>query len=108
MRMQLKCHVPSKEGNEGIKNGTFQKLIDYFQSEFKPEAMYFLAENGCRTAVIYLDIKDPSQIPVMAEPWFLAMNAKIDITPVMIPDDLAKADPGIEKVVRKFGDLHPK
>ena len=38
----------------------------------------------------------------MAEPWFLAFNASVEIHPVMIPDDLAKAGGAIENAVKKY------
>ena len=42
-------------------------------------------------------MQDASQIPAIAEPWMLAFNASIELHPVMIPDDLAKAGPAIAK-----------
>jgi hypothetical protein len=47
-------------------------------------------------------MEDVSQIPSIAEPWFLAFNASIEIHPVMIPDDLAKAGGAIENAVKKY------
>ena len=47
-------------------------------------------------------MQDASQIPAIAEPWFLAFNASIEIQPVMIPDDLAKAGGAIEIAVKKY------
>jgi hypothetical protein len=44
-----------------------------------------------------------SQIPAFCEPWFLAFNAQIELHPPMTPDDLAKAGPGIERAVAKYG-----
>jgi len=69
----------------------------------KPEAVYFAADNGQRTGFIFLDMKDASQIPAIAEPWFLAFNASIEIQPVMVPKDLAKAGPAIDRAVKKYG-----
>ena len=51
---------------------------------------------------IFLDMQDASQIPSIAEPWFLAFNAEIELHPVMVPQDLAKAGPAIEQAVKKY------
>ena len=48
-------------------------------------------------------MEDASQIPAIAEPWFLAFNASIEIHPVMVPDDLAEAGGAIEQAVKKYG-----
>ena len=56
-----------------------------------------------RTGFVFLDIQEPSQIPTIAEPWFLAFNADIDMTPVMTGEDLAKAGPSIGAAVEKYG-----
>ena len=47
-------------------------------------------------------MQNGSQIPAIAEPWFLAFNASIQIHPVMVPDDLAKAGRAIEAAVNKY------
>ena len=69
----------------------------------KPEAAYFLASNGKRTALLIVDMQDASQIPALAEPWFHAFQAAISIVPVMVPEDLKKAGPAIEQAVKKYG-----
>jgi hypothetical protein len=48
-------------------------------------------------------MKDTSQIPAVAEPFFLAFNARVTFSPVMNAQDLAKAGPGIEKAVKAHG-----
>jgi len=47
-------------------------------------------------------MQDASQIPAIAEPWFLAFNASLELHPVMIPDDLKKAIPHIRQAVKKY------
>jgi hypothetical protein len=70
----------------------------------KPEAVYFFADDeGNRTGSIVFDLKDTSQIPAVAEPWFLAFNAKVTLRPVMTPQDLAKARPAIAKLLSSLG-----
>ncbi len=46
------------------------------------------------------EMADSSQIPAMAEPWFHAFEANVDIVPAMNLDDLKKAGPGIKKAVK--------
>jgi hypothetical protein len=69
----------------------------------KPEAAYFLETDGQRTALIFFEMQDASQIPAIAEPWFLALNANIEIHPVMVQGDLAKAGSAIEAAAKKYG-----
>ena len=78
------------------------KTIRSILDDLKPEAAYFLASNGKRTAYLFVDMQDASQIPAIAEPWFLAFNASVEIHPVMVPDDLAKAGSSIEAAVKKY------
>jgi len=70
----------------------------------KLEDVHFTEDNGQRAGFIFLDMQDTSQIPAIAEPWFLAFNASVEIHPVMIPDDLAKAGGAIEQSVKKYPD----
>ena len=64
--------------------------------------MYFTAEGGQRGGIIVVNITDASQIPALAEPWFLTANAKVEFIPAMTPEDLAKAAPNIEAAVKKY------
>jgi hypothetical protein len=48
-------------------------------------------------------MKDSSEIPAIAEPWFLAFNAKVSFRPIMNPQDLAKAGPSIAKAAERYG-----
>jgi hypothetical protein len=70
-------------------------------ADLKPEAAYFFADDsGHRSGSIVFDMKDTSEIPAVAEPWFLAFNAKVSLRPIMNPQDLAKAGPSIGKAAR--------
>ena len=50
-----------------------------------------------------IDLASASDLPRVAEPWFLAFDASIDATPLMTPEDLEAAGPAIENAVKKFG-----
>src|SRR5205814_3803252 len=101
MRFLRKVNIPVESGNTAAKAGSLGATIQSILADLKPEAVYFTDNNGQRTAFIFLEMKDASQIPAIAEPWFLAFNASIDFHPVMLPEDLAKAGPAIEQAVKK-------
>jgi hypothetical protein len=102
MKLMLKVNIPVEEGNRAAKAGKLGEIIQTILAEQKPEAVYFGEENGERTAFIFVHLKESSEIPKLAEPWFLAFNAAVEFHPVMAPEDLAKAVPDIEKAVKKF------
>jgi len=101
MRFLFKIQFPVEAGNAGAKDGF--KAIQTILQEQKPEAVYFAAQGGNRSATMIINMDDTSQIPAIAEPWFLALNASIEITPVMTPEDLAKAGPSVEQAVKTYG-----
>jgi hypothetical protein len=103
MRFLMKVGIPVEAGNKAVKAGKLGATIQSILAELKPEAAYFSAENGMRGGYIFLDLADASQIPAVAEPWFLAFNATVEIMPVMLPADLAQAAPAIKKAAKKYG-----
>jgi hypothetical protein len=103
MRMLLRVSIPVETGNAAAKAGTLGSTIEKFLGELKPEAAYFYADDeGRRCGAIVFDMKDSSEIPAVAEPWFLAFNAKLSFRPVMNPQDLAKAASSIAKAAEQF------
>lgn len=104
MRMLMRVSIPVQTGNAAAKAGTLGSTVERILAEVKPEAAYFYADdNGNRCGSLVFDMKDSSEIPGLAEPWFLAFNAKISFRPVMNPQDLAKAGPGIARAVKQYG-----
>lgn len=102
MRFLLKVTLPVESGNTAVKAGTLESTIQSILADLKPEAAYFTAEHGRRAGLIFLELQDASQIPAIAEPWMLAFNASIELHPVMVPEDLAKAGNAFEQAVKKF------
>jgi len=104
MRMLLRVSIPVDAGNAAAKDGTLGSTIEGILADLKPEAAYFFADDrGQRSGSIVFDMRDPSQIPAVAEPWFLAFNAQVSLRPIMSPQDLAKAGPAIGKAVKTYG-----
>ena len=105
MRMLLRVSIPVETGNAAAKDGTLGPTIEGILADLKPEAAYFFADDsGRRSGSIVFDMKDSSQIPAVAEPWFLAFNAQVSLRPVMSPQDLAKAGPSFAATVKQYGN----
>ena len=102
MRCLLKVSIPVAEGNAAISDGTLGQTIGSILNDLKPEASYFAEDKGVRTGLIFFNLENASQIPAVAEPWFLAFHAHVEIHPAMNLEDLKNATPGIESAVKKY------
>ena len=103
MRFMVKVQWDVEAGNNLAKAGRIGSTVGSILADLKPEAAYFSAEGGKRGATLIVNLDDASQIPAVAEPWFLACNASIEFFPVMLPEDLEKAGDSIGQAVEKYG-----
>ena len=103
MRFFVTAQMDVEAANALARQGKLGSTIQSILEELKPEAAYFVADEGQRTAYLVIDMQDPSQIPALAEPWFLAFTATIEAQPAMVAEDLAKAGPDIERAAKKYG-----
>ncbi len=103
MRTLVKVSMPTDLFNDMVREGTVGPTLDKLIAVFEPEAVYFVAMDGVRTALIVTDLKEPSDLVKVAEPFFLAMEAGIECYPAMNPDDLKKAAPHFERALKEFG-----
>jgi hypothetical protein len=90
MRMMLKVTFPTEVGNRVMQDGSFSQIMEDTIRRLKPEAAYFVADRGRRCAMLFFDMQDTSDIPVIAEPLFVGLHAEIELLPVMNLDDLPK------------------
>ena len=102
MRFLLKVNIPVEAGNRAVREGTLGKTIQQILGSLKPEASYWVAENGQRCGYLFVNMERASQIPAIAEPWFLAFNAAVEFQPVMTPDDLQKAGQDIASCAKTY------
>jgi hypothetical protein len=82
--------METEAGNKAITDGTLPKIMQQLMDKTHPEAAYFGTENGDRTAFIVFDLADASDIPVISEPAFTHLGARITYMPVMDLEDLRK------------------
>jgi hypothetical protein len=95
MRTMLQVRMPTEAGNRAIKDGVLQKTLENAMSELHPEAAYFTSVDGWRTALFVFDMKDPSQLATISEPFFMNLNAEVTYQPCMNAEDLKK---GLSKI----------
>ena len=101
--MLVNIILPIEPFNSKVNDGTAGETIGRIINETKPESIYFTTQDGNRGAVMVVDVKDPSQIPSYAEPWFLNFNAKCEFKAAMTAEDLQKAN--LSKLSQKWNNI---
>lgn len=100
MKMLMQVRIPHEKFNAAVREGTAGEKLNRILEETKPQAVYFTEFNGRRTAIMIVELDDPSKIPAFAEPWFLTFNADVEFHPIMSPDDLKRA--GLDSLGKKW------
>jgi hypothetical protein len=96
MRTLLRVSIPVEAGNNAIRQGAFERVFNDTQNRLHPEATYFTTENGNRTCYLFFDLKDVADMPAIAEPFFMELNASVTWAPAMNPADLKR---GLESLM---------
>ena len=92
MRMLMHIQFPLEPFNTAVRNGTVGQKMQRILEAIKPEAAYFSEHHGHRGGTLVVNVKEPSDVPVLAEPWFLTFNAEVEFRVAMTPEDLARAN----------------
>ena len=87
--MVMHVYFPVDVFNAAVRDGSVAAKMQKILGEQKPEAAYFTEYHGQRSGILIVDLKEASEIPAFAEPWFLVFNAKVELHPAMTPQDLA-------------------
>jgi hypothetical protein len=103
MKMLINVIFPIEPFNSMVRNGTAGDIIGRIIDDIKPESIYFTEQEGCRGAVMIVEIPDASGVPVVAEPWFLNFEAHCEFRIAMTPDDLARAN--LTKLAEKWNHV---
>jgi len=100
MRMLMTVKLPNTEFNAALRYGSASKTLDRILEGCAAEAVYFTESEGQRTVLLVVNIDDASQIPRLAEPWFLSFNAAVEFKIAMTPEDIRKV--GLEDLGRSW------
>lgn len=100
MRLLVNVTLPNEPYNTAIRDGSFSEKLDRILKETRPETVYFTERNGHRGATLIVNLKEPSEIPAIGAPWFLAFNAEVEYRIALTPEDLRKA--GLADVGKKW------
>ncbi len=88
MRMLVRIRVDTKKSSEAIKSGELPQIIGRFMERAKPEVAYFTIDGGKRTSFYVIDMQKSSEMPPLFEEAFMKLDAEIEVTPVMTPEEL--------------------
>ena len=92
MRMLMHIHFPLEPFNTAVRDGSVGQKMQRILEAIKPEAAYFSEQDGRRGGTLVVNVNDPSDVPRLAEPWFLTFNAQVEFRIAMTPEDLARAN----------------
>jgi len=100
MRLLMNVIIPTKRFNEYVRKGTVGETLGRILEEINPESVYFTELKGNRAATLIVNVKDSSEIPRIAEPWFLHFDANVEFSIAMTPKELQGA--GLDKIAKKW------
>lgn len=100
MRMLVHVQFPLEPFNSAVRDGSAGTKIQRILSSIKPEAVYFSEHHGKRGATLVVTVKEASEIPALAEPWFLTFNAEVEFRIAMTPEDLGRA--GLDTIGKQW------
>lgn len=94
MKMLLTVEIPHEPFNSLVRSGKAGEIIGRILETIKPEAAYFTEQDGTRGGVFVIDVKNSSDVPSFAEPFFLNFQANCKFRILMSPEDLKNAGLG--------------
>ncbi|HET6150863.1 MAG TPA: hypothetical protein VFH68_25225 [Polyangia bacterium] len=87
MRMMMRVSVPIEAANKAVQDGSMKKILQAQLEKLRPESVYFFADDDVRTALLFIDVQEESDLLAIADPFFQGVNARIRFTPVMNAQD---------------------
>lgn len=100
MRMLMHVQFPPEPFNAAVRDGSAGPKIQRILEATQPEAAYFSEHNGHRGGTFVVNVNNPSDVPALAEPWYLAFNAAVEFRIAMTPEELSRA--GLDALGKKW------
>ena len=101
MQMLMKVRFPVDPFNTAVRDGSAGQKIQRILEAIKPHASYFTASHGQRGGILVVTVNEPSDIPRLAEPFFLTFDAEVEFEPFMTAEDLGRA--GLDSLGKEWG-----
>jgi len=100
MKMLLTVAIPHEPFNSLVRKGKAGEILGHILETIKPEAAYFTEQDGKRGGVFVVDVQTASDVPSLAEPFFLNFQADCKFRILMSPEDLQKA--GLDEIGKRW------
>ncbi len=79
MRYLVHISIPHEPFNQYAREGSAGAKLQQVLEATKPEAMYFTDQHGGRGGTAVYNVDSASDIPSIAEPWFMTFEAELEI-----------------------------
>jgi len=90
MRLMLTFSIPVERGNAAAKAGTLGSAIEDLVKATSAESAYCTLIDGQRGGFIIFDATDPAILPRALEPFFAALDAAVEVVPLLTLDDIKR------------------
>jgi len=82
--------MPVERGNAAAKAGTLGSSIEDLVKATSAESAYCTLIDGQRGGLLIFDATDPAILPRALEPFFAALDAAVEVVPLLTLDDLKR------------------
>jgi hypothetical protein len=100
VKILFQITFPVERFNELAREGTAGQKLAAIVEATKPESIYFTGSLSGRGAVAVYDFADGSQVPAVAEPWFLTFDAHIEYSLAISGQEMAKGN--LDEVIKRW------
>lgn len=94
---------PTEGGNSLIRSGKIREIFENLVADLKHEAVYLYPIGGLRGGHLVVNMTDSADVARIGERFWFALGARVELTPVMGLEDLAKGLTDMGEIIQKFG-----